>query len=168
MVLIVQNDIYIKFEPSNFQQVANELYYRCKEKLFYRFISSQLVFAYDSHKTLSLNSCNILIPTISGINIKFVMAILNSRVAQFLYKNVFNSVKVLRKHIESIPIPNISIEKQNDYIKIVDKLLKTYDKLTICKLYAELDNKIRMLYSLNDNEYNILKLSVDGENKFLY
>ena len=36
---------------------------------------------------------------------KYIMAILNSRVAQFYFKKRFNSVKVLRSHIEQIPIP---------------------------------------------------------------
>ena len=35
----------------------------------------------------------------------YVLAILNSRIAQFIYKREFHSVKVLRSHIENIPIP---------------------------------------------------------------
>ena len=94
--------------------------YRAKEKLLYRFICNQLVFAYDDKKTLSLNSCNIVIPKIEKLQAKYILAILNSRIAQFIFNKKFDSVKILRAHIESIPIPNASEKQQNEIIKIVD------------------------------------------------
>ena len=53
---------YIQFKPKKFQQVAPEEKYRVKEKLIYKFISKNLIFAYDNRKRLTLNSANILIP----------------------------------------------------------------------------------------------------------
>ena len=159
---------FIEFVPSEFQQVAPVEYYRADEKLLYRFISSQLVFAYDKAKTLSLNSCNILIPKIEGINIKYVLAILNSRISQYIYKMYFNSIKVLRSHIERIPIPRITIDKQKDYIDLVNCLIEEKSVDEIEKLYNLLDDKIRQLYLLTDDDYTIVKNIVDVDNKFLY
>lgn len=68
---------YIKFEPGKLQQVAPIRMYRAPEKLFYRFISETPVFAYDDKQLLSLNSCNILIPHVSGIDMKYILAVLN-------------------------------------------------------------------------------------------
>ena len=62
---------YIIFKPESFQQIAPTKMYRAQEKLLYRFISSQLVFAYDNKQTLSLNSCNIVIPRIPDIKMKY-------------------------------------------------------------------------------------------------
>lgn len=157
---------FIDFMPEKFQQVAPTEFYRAKEKLLYRFISNQLVFAYDNKQTLSLNSCNILIPKISGLDIKYVMSILNSRVAQFIFKKEFNSIKVLRSHIENIPIPMISYEVQEQITKMVDKLI--FEKTTSSDiLYDELDKKICELFNLSIEEQNIIKTVIDGENKFL-
>lgn len=64
---ITRTNNYIVFKPENFQQAAPTEMYRSPEKLLYRFISSQLVFAYDDKQTLSLNSCNIVIPRLPGI-----------------------------------------------------------------------------------------------------
>ena len=61
---------YIQFQPEKFQQVAPEEKYRTKEKLIYKFISKNLIFAYDKHKRLTLNSANILIPEIPDYPIK--------------------------------------------------------------------------------------------------
>ena len=52
---------FLKFEPDQFQQTAPVQKYRSKEKLIYRFISKQLVFAYDDKQILTLNSANIII-----------------------------------------------------------------------------------------------------------
>ena len=93
---------FIAYRPELFQQTAPTEYYRAPRKLLYRFISDQLVFAYDDRQTLSLNSCNVVIPEIEGLEMKYVLAVLNSRVAQFYFEKSFQSVKVLRSHIEHI------------------------------------------------------------------
>lgn len=158
---------YIVFKPESFQQIAPIEYYRAPEKLLYRFICSQLVFAYDDKQTLSLNSCNLVIPTFSDLNMKYILAILNSRVAQYYFKKTFNSVKVLRSHIEQIPIPRISKEQQEDCLKYVEILLTAHETAQIDKIYDELDQRIAHLYDLTDPEYALIKASLDKENLFL-
>lgn len=158
---------YIIFKPENFQQIAPTDMYRAKEKLLYRFISSQLVFAYDDKQTLSLNSCNIVIPKIPGTKMKYVMAILNSRIAQFIYKREFNSVKVLRSHIENIPIPLVDDTTQNRIIELTDKLISGLDLKEAETAYDELDTLISEIFKLTPPEIEIIKKAVDGENKFL-
>ncbi len=158
---------YIVFQPEKFQQVAPEEYYRAPEKLLYRFICNQLVFAYDDRQTLSLNSCNIVIPRIPFLSMKYVLAVLNSRIAQFLFQKRFNSVKVLRSHIEQIPIPQASKEEQEGLAVMVDSLRRKRSETAITALYEKIDNKIRQLYLLSDKEYQTIKKAVDGENNFL-
>lgn len=159
---------YIVFDPDVFQQTAPAQYYRAPEKLLYRFISNQLVFAYDDRQTLSLNSCNILIPHIAALDMKYILAILNSRMAQFVFRKQFCSVKVLRSHIEQIILPVISQEEQLKYIGYVDQLIKEQDPATLDILYNVLDAKIATLFHLSDEEYGIIKQSLQEPNHFLY
>ena len=151
---------YIEFAPEKFQQVASVEYYRAKEKLFYKFISNKLIFAYDNNQTLSLNSCNILIPTFKNLNIKYVMAILNSSVAQFIFKKQYNSIKVLRSHIESIPIPICDERIQGEIIDYVDKILLTGDKTQYKSFCKQIDEHVATLYVLSENEYKIIKQNI--------
>ena len=160
-------DNYIVFKPESFQQIAPTEMYRAKEKLLYRFISSQMVFAYDDKQTLSLNSCNIVVPKIKDIQVKYVLAILNSRVAQFIYKKQFNSIKVLRTHIESIPIPMIGLTEQEHIIEVIDKLIAGCEIEQAEVLYDEVDDIILNLFGLNDVEKKCIRESVDVDNKFL-
>ena len=161
---------YIEFKPELYQQVAPTEHYRVKEKLIYRFICNQIVMAYDNKSTLTLNSCNVLIPQIPGLYTKYVMGILNSRVVQFYFRKMFDSVKVLRSHIEKIPIPVVGVEEQNKIIEIVDKILRLgvkVDAFRTIKLYNELDLRVARLYNINEKEYDIILKSMDKENLFL-
>lgn len=160
-------DNYITFRPESFQQSAPIEYYRAKEKLLYRFICNQLVFAYDNQQTLSLNSCNILIPKIEDLDIKYIMSILNSRIAQFYFRKKFNSVKVLRLHIEQISIPRIAKETQERIIDLADSVSSASDESKIV-IYEKLDTEISKLYRLTDDEYNIIKNCMKDENLFLH
>jgi type I restriction-modification system DNA methylase subunit len=108
---------FIHFSPANFQQVAPVHKYRTKEKLIYKFISKELVFAYDDKQTLSLNSANILIPALKDYPIKSVLGVLNSTVHQFLFQKKFGALKILRGDIEKLPFPIIS---QTLHQKIID------------------------------------------------
>lgn len=148
---------FIKFEPENYQQVAPVEYYRTPEKLFYKFISNKLIFAYDNQQTLSLNSCNILIPTFGDLNIKYIMAVLNSSVSQFIFQKKFNSIKVLRSHLENIPIPKCDKKQQQQIINKVNKILESSDNANVQKLFEELNWMISKLYNLSYDEYLLIK-----------
>ncbi len=158
-------DNYIHFAPEKFQQVAPTEMYRAEEKLLYRFISEVPVFTYDNQQTLSLNSCNILIPQIEGMDIKYVLAILNSSVAAYFINKKYNSVKLLRSHIESLPIPMVSDEKQNDIIKKVDHIMNSNENIS--GLYEELDNEIMDIFGLSAEKRKTIKNALRGKNLFL-
>lgn len=95
---------FIHFEPDRLQQTAPEWKYRVPEKLVYRFISKRLIFALDTKARLSLNSANILIPKTDKLSIVEIMQLLNSDLYSFIYKKRFNSVKILRSHLEELPL----------------------------------------------------------------
>lgn len=161
-------DRFIKFDPQSFQQVADEDVYRQPEKLVYRFINKDLIFAYDKDGMVSLNSCNILIPKLPGLDIKYILAVLNSSPASFYYKKSFNSVKVLRSHLEQIPIPVVSKDEQAKIIELVNRImdLQMHDPPISCddahfditnmSEYEELDRLIASAYGLSSSQYSCI------------
>lgn len=162
---ITPSENYLNFVPESFQQVAPEEMYRAKEKLFYRFISEVPVFAYDDLQRLSLNSCNIVIPEIDGLRIKYILAILNSSVAAFFITKHFNSVKLLRSHIEQLPIPFVSLDVQLAIIKKVDRIMNSTENIS--DLYRDLDDDVMSLYGLNCYQSNTIRLALRGKSMFL-
>ena len=159
---------YLVFRPKQFQQVAPTEYYRTSPKLFYRFISNKLVFAYDDSSTLSLNSSNILIPKIANLDIKYILAVLNSSIVQFYFDKNFNSIKILRSHIESIPIPIVTKEMENKIISKVDILLKASDNEQIKRVYDEIDREIAKIYNIDSDKYNYILKFYENDENFLF
>ena len=164
---------FIASDISLYQQAAPERIYRAPEKLIYRFINRQLVFAYDDGRHLTLNSCNVLIPHVQGLDMKYIMAVLNSRIAQYIYEKRYNAVKVLRSHIESLPIPAADEKTQRDIISKVDELIlagtNAYvtDQIEQFRVYDEIDDIVRHLYSVTDEEYEFIKRALSGSKYML-
>ena len=102
---ITESYSYINYDRRSFQQCAPDEIYRAKEKLVYKFISKKLTFAYDNQQRLFLNSANILIPKLSGYNIKTVMTVLNSQLFQYIYSKKFSGLKVLKSSLMELPFP---------------------------------------------------------------
>lgn len=171
---------YMYPELTLYQQAAPLELYRAPEKLIYRFINRQLVFAYDVRRRLTLNSCNVVIPHIPGLDMRYIMAILNSRVVQYIYEKRYNAVKVLRSHIENIPVPVADEETQRRIISKAEEIItessvnsemQTYktgkDHLQRYRLYEEIDDIVRKLYSVTDEEYEFIKQSLSGDKYML-
>lgn len=115
---------FIKFTPENFQQVAPTAKYRAPEKLIYKFISNRLVFAYDDRQAMTLNSANILIPKFKDYSAKVVLCLLNSKLFRFIFSKKFNTHKVLRGDLETLPLPLLSAETQTELGEMADEAIK--------------------------------------------
>lgn len=129
---------FIKYKRTGYQQVAKDEIYRADEKLVYKFISKNLVFAYDDTQSLVLNSANVLIPRIPGMSVKTVLAFLNSSTFKFLYKSLFGEIKILKGNLLELPFPEISREIDMKLTKLVDETLKG-DRLAVEAIDKEID-----------------------------
>lgn len=142
---------FIKFHKESYQQCAPESFFRSKEKLIYKFISGNLVFAYDDSGVLTLNSANLVIPELDEYPVKAIGALFNSKLYQFVYKKKFNALKVLRGDIEKLPIPTLEETK-------VDKLNNLADSYIKGKIpYTAIDDFVFKIFSIeeSDKEYII-------------
>lgn len=94
---------YIRYQPSLFQQCAPEHLLRHQNQIVYRFISDKIVATPSDGKALCLNSAN-LICLENNSNIAVAM-LLQSVVAQLFFRLKFQSTKVLKSHLQAIPLP---------------------------------------------------------------
>ncbi len=96
---------YIPGDLSQYQQVAPTFLYQAKEKLIYKFISSDLVFAHDTEQRFFLNSINMLVLDKDfPITHRQLGEVLNSRLMTWLFQKLFDTHKILRADLESLPI----------------------------------------------------------------
>ena len=90
----------------------------------------------DEEGLLSLNSVNIIIPGMPGYSSAYIMAVLNSDIISFYYRNRFRTFKVLRSCLEQLPIPLCSEHDR----QIVEELVRNKD-------FDALNKKIRSLFT---------------------
>ncbi len=124
---IKDSSLFIPKDMSLYQQVAPVELYESKEKLIYKFISSNLCFFYDTEQRYILNSANMLVLNESlPVSIKELSFLLNSDIINWVFSKIFNTFKVLRGDLEKLPIHydyfsnnnDFSEEKYLDYLKL--------------------------------------------------
>ena len=88
-----------------YQQMASMELLCAPVKLVYRFISSSLVFYCDTRQRYILNSANMLVLDADfPLSAKQLAEIMNSRLSNWLFKQLFNTHKVLRSDLEMLPV----------------------------------------------------------------
>ena len=142
---------YIKYQRTDFQQCAKDEFYRAKEKLVYKFVSSRLCFTYDDKQRLFLNSANILIPEVDGMSMKTVLAFLNSSLFNFLYVKRFGDLKILKGNLMALPFPKITPEQDEQLTVLVDQALLG-DK----DAPKEIDEMIFSMYQFDNEERDMI------------
>jgi len=111
---------YFVYDKNKLQQVAPREYYEVPEKLMYKFIGKNLVFTYDDKKRFSLNNANAIEPKVPGLDTKYILGVLNSKLIQFYYSKMFFTVRVLRGNLERLPLYNASKQEQKRVIELVN------------------------------------------------
>lgn len=113
---------------SKFQQVAPLEMYHAKEKIIYRFISSDLCFFCDSEQRYILNSANCFIPSPNlGITAEQLTLLLNSQIINWLFKKLFATHKVIRSDLELLPL---HVDYFKTYAQFTEKDYLEYLQIT--------------------------------------
>ncbi len=136
---------HLRFRPEAFQQVAPRRIYEAPEKLVYRFISSELVFTYDSTRMLTLNSANIIIPRLPGYTAKAALAFFNSAVFRFVYSHLSPGLKVLKSALQQLPFPYLSEERSEHLDALVAQRLGGDEAVE-----EELERQVFSAFGLDD------------------
>jgi len=148
---------YIFYDPEKLQQASPISKFKVPEKLIYRFISNNLVFAFDDHQHLTLNSANVVIPKINNYSKKAIASLFNSSMYQYIFKRKYFTHKVLRSHIENLPLPILTDNEMERLVFYYDKLnLASYDNEMYKKRFSEFDHFIFTLFCLNDEQQNFI------------
>lgn len=131
---------WIRYDRKDLQQVAPDACYRAKEKLLYKTVSRDMIFAIDYDERLTLNSANFIIPQNLTISIKCLMALLNSSLYNHLNHILYGENKISRTNLENLPLPTISEHDQN-----------IIESMVVNEKYKELDGFINSLFGLQEN-----------------
>ncbi|EOV5661402.1 class I SAM-dependent DNA methyltransferase [Campylobacter jejuni] len=137
-----------------------------KEKIVWNRISSDLCFSYDNQKNFILDSM-FSITFYSNINLKYLIANLNSSISKFWIKNnaatLGDGIYGAKIYIEKLSIPKINSKNEklaNELVSLVDEILKAKEQNKNANT-QELENKINFLvyklYNLTEEEIKIIE-----------
>jgi len=139
---------YLKIDDGPLQQNLPMREYAVP-KLVYRFIGYTPLFSLDREGLVTLNSANSLIPP-PGMAPEELVFWYNSALFRFIWFNQFRSVKMLRRHLEQIPIPLW----ENHQKMIIHSLVKKAENRQDVR--SVMDEMIFRHFNLTDEEISIV------------
>jgi len=132
-----------------------------KPKIVWIEISDKANYAYDENGMYLTNSAYFL----SGENLKYLLALLNSKLVDFYFFQITAKIaggrkRYTKQYIEQIPIPKISEKEQQPFIILADKILaakRANPKADTSALEREIDRLVYALYGLTAAEVALVE-----------
>ena len=124
-----------------------------KQKMVWKRVGSSLRFSYDDTGMLSLDSTCI----ITGDNIKFLVALFNSKMGRYLLKDSpktgVGDLIISVQALEPIPVPLLSEDEQKPIIEKLDAIIKLKGQNKGYEMLVdELDETMFNIYQISDSE----------------
>ena len=151
--------------------------FEAAEKLLVRMISGgKIIIAYDNKRYYLLQD-NIILPT-DKYSIKYLLAILNSKITEFVVRNATSNIAITQSLLNNLPIYKINFsdkkekEKYDKLVNLADKMLKLNKELQeipdnsnnwysikseIEKTDQKIDEEVYKLYELTKEEIKIVE-----------
>ncbi|HEY9221323.1 MAG TPA: TaqI-like C-terminal specificity domain-containing protein [Lutibacter sp.] len=126
---------YLEYNVDKIHSCKRRDIFESNEKLFFRRVSSTLIFTYDNQQYFALNTLIVLnLKANITISLKALLAVLNSKLLNHFYVNKYKSTKKVFSEIQAstvklLPIPNISTQDQFNFISKTDLLLVSNKEL---------------------------------------
>ena len=134
------------------------------EKIVVPYRSETNKFAYDNQQYFNDGGdIRAIVLTEKSLDIKFILALLNSKVLDWLYgfigKPKGKSREYFNKPMSIIPIKTADYNEQKSLISLVDNILNTKQSnpsADTTALEAEIDGRVAHLYNLTEEEYSLI------------
>ena len=121
---LAEPSLYIDENLDGCRQVADMDLYKAPEKVIYRFISNRIVCYHDREQRFILNSANLFVLNENfPISYSQLVDLLNSDFMNWLFRSIFNTHKILRGDLESLPIFHEYFKKHETFS---EETLKMY------------------------------------------
>ncbi|MCE6989015.1 Eco57I restriction-modification methylase domain-containing protein [Dyadobacter sp. CY323] len=121
----------------------------------------RIVAAYDDETFHGLYTCSVIYPKANAtLNLKYVVALLNSHLINIWYKNYDTDIEIKLASVKNIPIPIISSDLQSPIVNLVDMIMqskKVDDTVNALKYQDELDCLVYDIFGLTPDEILLVK-----------
>ncbi|MBB6478390.1 N-6 DNA methylase [Spirochaeta isovalerica] len=145
---------YLYFDRKILQQCAPLSQYRKNPKIVYRFITGKPVFALDRSGYVTLNSANSFYPE-TGLDPEIITLLFNSALYRYILKKKFNSIKILRSHLEYLPVPHMEKSERRILKELALKAEKQSDETG--SVILEIENRVFNLFKINHSDSTYIR-----------
>ena len=133
----------------------------------------------DKFKYLSFSNMTVIFDTNENFNLKYILALLNSKLLTFRYRSLGKQTgngiyEYFPNGISKLPIPQIPLEEQKTFAELADKMIELNKELQDCKTPKEekllkiqiaktdekIDQLVYELYDLAPEEISIVEESL--------
>jgi adenine-specific DNA-methyltransferase len=163
-------DTFLDYSLERIHSCKTKTIFESNEKLFFRRVSANLIFTYDAEQYFALNTLvviNIKDNKQDEFQLKYLLAVLNSSLLQYIYKHKFKSTKTVFSEIQAksvglLPIKIIDFENQYHFSNKVNQILSLKQenpKANTAILEKEIDQMVYKLYDLTEEEITIVENS---------
>jgi adenine-specific DNA-methyltransferase len=159
---ITWSGMFLDYDINKIHSCKRTDIFLCDEKLFFRRVSSKLIFAYDDEKYFALNTLVVVTLKQKRCSIKYLLGLLNSKLLNYIYKAKFKSTKKVFSEIQARSVGELPIkiaDDQSAIVDIVDQILckmKMNDTTGIDELEMQIDSIVYKLYNLGEEEIKLI------------
>lgn len=166
---IVPVHSYLDYDPSKLHRARTPQVFEADEKLLIQRITGgnkPLKVAYDNKQLYNKESINnLILKNNCKYSIKYILALLNSRLINWFYNNRFTNeskltVNLSKEYLSEIPIKEISSAKQAELVSIVDQILAVKDadyRTDTSESELKIDQLVYQIYGLDSEEIKIIE-----------
>jgi type I restriction-modification system DNA methylase subunit len=174
---------YFAFDVTKIHSCKREDIFLLPEKIFFRRVGDRLIGSIDIEKKFALNTLVVISPKADcPYNLRFVLALFNSRLLNFYYVNFLKSSKkvfseIQARQVEQLPFPSIDFSHNTDraaldrIVTLVDSMIALHKQLAaansaaqgailqrqIVATDAEIDRLVYDLYGLTTEEIALVE-----------
>lgn len=102
---------------------------------------------------------------LTGKNLKYILAILNSRISDYYFFQITAKIaggrkRYTKQYVGQVRIPILSSKQQKQFVKLVEKILKTKEQnsqMETIQLEQQIDNMVYKLYELTYKEVLVVQ-----------
>jgi hypothetical protein len=156
------SELYVDYGPHLANPIRNDIFEQ--PKILIREAGKEIIATYDDEDYYIMSSLyNGILKMPSDFELKFVLALVNSKIFQFLLnlitldktKGAFTKARIF--HYYNLPIKNVPKKSQGIFTKMVDEILKrkSQGKSTLA-LEQQVDNLVYCLYDLTYAEVKVI------------
>ena len=142
---------YIRYTNA-LHRPREERIFLAKEKILLPRKSTKISCGYDSEQYYALNTAYICLlkEASSDIELKYLLALMNSKLFNYYYKKVYLGWQIVIPALNELPV--VSSNYQQEIIDYVDIILNSNDEYLIKKYEKMIDEKIYKTYGLTEEE----------------